>query len=86
MTLQKSHHPSCRKVRTLLLLFPVPDQTIESEHSKLVKDYEVSSKIQIVMIDADVHIFTAFLPILDEPRRQTSTSGVDNSSTLLPLD
>lgn len=80
-----TYHPPGGEIRTLLLLLTIPQQTIQGPNS--VGDQVMRfKKVEVVVVDARLHILALFPLLLDEAGRQAATPGVDNGTTLLPLD
>ena len=78
------HHSPCRKVRTLLMFFTVFQQTIERKNSWRNKAVGFQ-KVEIIMIDAKIDVFSSLLFLFHETSSQTSTASINDCSALLFL-
>jgi hypothetical protein len=99
---QQTHHPPDCEVRTLLLLFTILEHIVERENTwrnQIVRLQKVevlvgSARIAksnkkskaYLMVDAEFHILAPLLLLFDETCRERSTSGVNDATTLFPLD
>jgi len=99
---EQTYHSSDCEVWTLLLLLAILEYIVECEDTwgnqimwfqKIEVLRQVSSDSSVrkkskacLMVDAKFYILAPLFLLLDEACRQRSTSGVNNTTTLLPLD